>query len=164
MVTHLEDIRDIVALAKTIGVNTIQLHGNNLPTDVLQIAKELPFMKIIKSIHVNSEISLRTIHSFVGIVDAILLDTANFERGQVGGTGLTHDWNLSANIVSRVGVPVILAGGLSPANVAKAVRRVRPYAVDVNSGVKSTTGYKDSQKLQQFIKCAKSALTNDVGY
>jgi phosphoribosylanthranilate isomerase len=84
---------------------------------------------------------------------AILVDGS--VRGQFGGTGKTAPWSLLANF--RPGVPLILAGGLTPANVAEAVRIVRPFAVDVASGVESTPGRKDPDKVRRFIANARSA-------
>jgi phosphoribosylanthranilate isomerase len=77
--------------------------------------------------------------------------------GQYGGTGHVVDWDLAAEIVQRAASPVILAGGLTPDNVAKAIARVRPYAVDVSSGIESAPGVKDFAKLRDFIQAAKEA-------
>jgi len=88
-------------------------------------------------------------------VKGILLDA--FDAHQFGGTGKTIDWSFAAEVVNRVSVPVILAGGLTPENVADAVRQVRPYAVDVSSGVESEPGLKDLSKVREFIMAAKGA-------
>ena len=88
--------------------------------------------------------------------DCVLLDSLT--QGKYGGTGLTHDWTLSKHIRDLIyPVPLILAGGLSPNNVAEAVRMVNPYAVDVSSGVELKPGIKDNQKIVAFIKNAKDA-------
>ncbi len=81
--------------------------------------------------------------------DAVLLDT--LANGKLGGTGAVHDWNKSAKIVEGLKVPVILAGGLNPGNVAAAIEKVRPYAVDVSSGLE-TGGKKDPQKILSFVR------------
>lgn len=86
---------------------------------------------------------------------AILLDA--YREEAYGGTGHPVDWDLAAEIVQRAERPVILAGGLTPDNVAEAVRRVRPYAVDVSSGVETKPGLKDIAKLRDFIEAAKGA-------
>lgn len=86
---------------------------------------------------------------------ALLLDA--YKDNQYGGTGHVVDWDLAAEIVQRSERPVILAGGLTPDNVAKAVERVRPYAVDVSSGIESMPGMKDVAKLRDFIQAAKGA-------
>lgn len=86
---------------------------------------------------------------------ALLLDA--YKEGQYGGTGHTVDWDLAAEIVQRSERPVILAGGLNPSNVAQAVRRLRPYAVDVSSGIESAPGIKDWDRLKEFLEAAKAA-------
>jgi phosphoribosylanthranilate isomerase len=88
-----------------------------------------------------------------GVADAILLDT--FKDGELGGTGIVHDWSLSAILAKELRVPVILAGGLNALNVGEAIRTVRPYAVDVSTGVE-TNGRKDREKVESFIKEVRS--------
>lgn len=89
--------------------------------------------------------------------DALLADTANPLTDQVGGTGLVHDWRLTADLRTRLRLPLILAGGLTPENVAEAISQVRPYAVDVNSGVKGADGYKDPLRLRALIAAVRRA-------
>jgi phosphoribosylanthranilate isomerase len=91
-----------------------------------------------------------------GEADALLLDAS--AHGSYGGTGKTVDWDLAAKVVGLRLKPVILAGGLTPDNVAEAIRRVRPYAVDVSSGIESAPGVKDAAKLRDFIQAARNAL------
>jgi phosphoribosylanthranilate isomerase len=86
---------------------------------------------------------------------AILLDA--YREDSYGGTGVTIDWGVAAEIVQRADRSVILAGGLTPENVADAVRRVRPYAVDVSSGIEKQPGIKDWDRMRAFIEAAKSA-------
>ncbi len=86
---------------------------------------------------------------------ALLLDS--HKDGAYGGTGIKLDWDLAAEIVSRADRPVILAGGLTPDNVAEAIRRVRPFAVDVSSGVESSPGIKDPVRMRDFIQAARNA-------
>jgi phosphoribosylanthranilate isomerase len=86
---------------------------------------------------------------------ALLLDA--FRDNAYGGTGHQVDWDLAAEIVQRAERPVILAGGLTPENVGDAVRRVRPYGVDVSSGIEASPGVKDLSKLRDFIQAAKEA-------
>jgi len=156
LVTHLEDNGEIIALAKFVGVTTIQLHGDSTPEDALHIKKELPYIKLTKSLHVIDRNSIELGRKYLKAVDAILLDTVNVSTGQVGGTGITHDWNLSREIVDTYDAPVILAGGLGPDNVKQAVNEVRPFGVDANSGTKGKDGFKDYVKLEAFVRNAKS--------
>lgn len=95
MVTHLTDVAVIIDLAKKIGVTTIQLHGDSKPGDAKDIKTSLPYIKIYKAIHVTDEGSIKKGKDFLSFVDAVLLDTANVATGQVGGTGITHDWSIS---------------------------------------------------------------------
>lgn len=87
--------------------------------------------------------------------DAVVLDA--YHPTAYGGSGLAIDWGLAAEIVRLAPRPVILAGGLTPENVAQAVRRVRPYAVDVSSGIEAEPGVKDRAKVRDFIQAAKGA-------
>jgi phosphoribosylanthranilate isomerase len=155
LVTHLVDPDDIVALATQIGVTTIQLHGDTSPAQAVVIKQHLPNIKIYKAIHVIDTESIDMASQYVNAVDAIVLDTISVATGQVGGTGRIHDWSISRRIVERLPIPVILAGGLNPDNVGDAIRQVKPFGVDVNSGTKGADGYKDHARLQRFIESAK---------
>ncbi len=156
LVTHLEDNEDIIDLARYLGVSTIQLHGNSSPENARYIKRRLSNIKLIKSLHVINEDSIEHGRKYLSVVDAILLDTINKETGQVGGTGITHNWYLSKKIVLSYDKPVILAGGLNPENVAEAIKEVRPFGVDVNSGTKGKDGYRDYIKMKKFIEQAKN--------
>jgi phosphoribosylanthranilate isomerase len=93
------------------------------------------------------------IGDYDAIVSAFMLDTPSAERG---GTGRPFDWNLAVEFKKRISRPLILSGGLSPENVAKAIETVQPYAVDVSSGVEASPGRKDHAKLREFIRLCKS--------
>ena len=88
---------------------------------------------------------------FEEFADAILLDSRTADR--LGGTGITHDWSISAKVVEAVSKPVILAGGLKPENLVEAMSVVKPYAVDVHSGVK-IDGVRDLERTSEFVKIA----------
>ncbi|MBB3602020.1 phosphoribosylanthranilate isomerase [Mycolicibacterium sp. BK556] len=155
LVTHLSEPDDIVTLAITMGVATIQLHGDTSPNQTRAIKDRMPDIKLAKAIHVIDHQSIDTARQYANTVDALVLDTINTSTDQVGGTGQTHDWSISRQIVAQVPIPAILAGGLTPDNVADAIRNVRPYGVDVNSGTKGPDGYKDRATLKRFIENAK---------
>jgi phosphoribosylanthranilate isomerase len=155
LVTHLAEPDDIVALAAEIGVTSIQLHGDTSPDQAATIKERVPQIKIYKAIHVIDAQSINTARQYT-LADALVLDTLDISTDRVGGTGRTHDWAISRQIVEQLSIPVILAGGLTPDNVATAVRHVRPYGVDVNSGTKGSDGYKDNAKLKRFIDKAKT--------
>jgi phosphoribosylanthranilate isomerase len=155
LVTHLVEPDDIVALATQIGVTTIQLHGDTSPAQAAVIKKRLPHTKAYKAVHVVDAHSIDAARQYVNTVDAIVLDTINVATDQVGGTGQTHDWSISRQIVEQLPIPVILAGGVNPDNVGDAIRHVKPFGVDVNSGTKGADGYKDLARLQRFIDNAR---------
>ncbi len=112
-------------------------------------------VKIVKSLHANHPQTYQIVKLFEDYVDAFIVDTANLQEGQVGGTGLTHDWNISQSIVKQTKCKVILAGGLNADNVADAIRKVHPFGVDANSGLKNQQGFKDKKKTSDFISQAK---------
>jgi len=155
LVTHLSAPDEIVSLAKELGVTMIQLHGDTTPGEAKAIKEELPYIKLYKAIHVTGVEAIQNAETYADVVDAVILDTINVSTNQVGGTGQTHDWSISAQIVKGLSIPVILAGGLNPDNVVEAIKQVQPFAVDVNSGVKDADGYKDFEKLKSFIERAK---------
>ena len=157
MVTHLARPAEILEAARTARVTTIQLHGATEPGEAEEIRKQLTHVKVYKAVHVTGPAAISEGQTLVGKVDGIILDTAILETGQVGGTGKTHDWQVSRAIVQAVGLPVILAGGLKVENVREAIQQVQPYAVDVNSGISLPDGTKDHCRLKRFIEESKRA-------
>lgn len=129
------------------GVDTVQFHGDETP----EFCRRFAPLKVYKAFRIQSAASLAGLREYD--TDAWLLDS--FVPGQLGGTGARFNWELAVE-AKKFGRPIILAGGLTPENVAEAVRQVRPYAVDVSSGVESAPGRKDPQKLKDFIAAAKA--------
>jgi phosphoribosylanthranilate isomerase len=153
LVTHRTGLAEVTALMRESGATVAQLHGE-FPTVAISALREaLPFATIVKSVHVTGEDSIAAAVAASRVADAVLLDTK--ARGRIGGTGKTHDWSISARIAAASSKPVILAGGLTPENVALAIAQVRPYAVDVNSGTTGTDGFKDHAKIIAFIAAAR---------
>ncbi|MBN2251752.1 MAG: phosphoribosylanthranilate isomerase [Candidatus Altiarchaeota archaeon] len=152
IVTTPGNLRDIKAIEET-GADMIQLHGEESQGFVKEI-RENTGLGLIKQIPVTGPESCDYANEFIDYVDALLLDTKT--AGVLGGTGKTHDWNVSRAIAGSIKKPVILAGGLSPENVGEAIDKVRPYAVDVASGVEKVPGIKDGEKIGKFILNAKS--------
>jgi phosphoribosylanthranilate isomerase len=113
--------------------------------------------KLILAVHVLDGSLDPEPEEFYPLIDAILLDSRNRATNQVGGTGRIHDWATSAALVRRCPRPIVLAGGLTPDNVAEAVRTVRPFAVDANTGLKGEDGSRDPGKCLAFVANAKSA-------
>lgn len=143
-----EDVDEATCLAIRTKPDVLQIHGSLRPSDLAELRKRVP-QKLVAAIPAKLEDALQ----FASYADAILLDTAI--NGKLGGTGEVHDWNHSAEISKCLKVPVILAGGLNPGNVSEAILKVRPYAVDVSSGIE-TNGKKDPEKIQSFVREVRS--------
>lgn len=156
LVTHLTDAKDIIGLTKYIGNNIIQLHSDISEEEVEKIKEEFPNIELVRLIHVGSDGELCTDYKKMKYVDYYLLDSFNLKTNQVGGTGLTHDWNKSGELIRLLNKPAFLAGGLNPDNVKLAIKITMPYGVDVNSGCKNETGKKDREKVRQFVFNAKN--------
>ncbi len=131
------------------GLNVLQFHGDEAPEFCTQFGA-----MSVKAFRVRDAESLRALPAYH--TDAWLLDAHT--QGKRGGTGARFNWDLAVE-AQRFGRPIFLAGGLTPDNVAEAVRRVRPFAVDVSSGVESASGKKDQVKVQAFITAAKVAAS-----
>ncbi len=160
LVTHLTEREEITKYVEKLQVTTVQLQDDVSPNEILALKERHPHLKIIKTVHVTGDDSLKKAKEYEKVADTIELDSIDVEGGRVGGTGIVHDWKISRSISSELRVPVILAGGLTPENVELAVRTVKPYGVDVNSGVKvsRTDRKKDPKKLREFILRAKRAF------
>lgn len=140
-----QDVNDAVRLAGQTGADVLQLHGSLAPGDLAEL-KGLVSQKLVAAVAADAGISVARRYGMVA--DAVLLDS--MVDGKLGGTGRVHDWDISAEIVRSLKVPVILAGGLHAGNVAQAIEMVRPYAVDVSSGTE-TDGRKDPEKINSFV-------------
>lgn len=153
-VTHLTKPSDLIRIVELSRCTTLQIQDMVTPDDIAEVREVLPYLRIMKAVHVMDESAIATAKYFSDTADAILLDTRTADR--IGGTGITHDWNISAKIVKECSCPVILAGGLTPENVTEAIIRVRPYAVDVHTGVKKN-GVRDAERTRAFVTNARTA-------
>ncbi|MFD6273410.1 phosphoribosylanthranilate isomerase [Nocardia asteroides] len=156
LVTHREEAVAILDLAERVGVDTIQVHGLVTPQTMKQVRDGAGRRTIVKAVHVTGEHSVEEAKAAAAHCDAVLLDSRTTDR--LGGTGCVHDWTISARIVaelSRLDCPVVLAGGLNARNVAAAIERVRPFAVDVNSGVEDPDGAKSLAECRAFVRAAR---------
>jgi phosphoribosylanthranilate isomerase len=125
--------------------------------DVGAVRDKLSSKLLIGAVKARSPNAIGSAAEAAKMFDAVLLDS--FVQGKHGGTGVVHDWNVSQHVKQLVyPKPLILAGGLNPENVAEAVRTVKPYAVDVSSGVERQPGIKDYQKMVEFVKNAKGCM------
>ena len=144
-------VNEDISLAKSLleeGVlDYVQLHGD----EDLKYCQRLPLRKVIKAVRLQNRDDIENLKSFKE-VGAILIDS--FVEGQRGGTGKVADWSLALE-AKKIGLPLILSGGLNIDNVREAISRVRPYAVDVSSGVEKSPGRKDYQLMEIFIRRAK---------
>lgn len=157
LVTHQTDPSVVAALAQDIGARTIQVHGDMPSEGLAELRRLARGRRLLKAIHVTGPEAVAVAVTFAPLADALLLDSRTTDR--LGGTGQTHDWTISRRIVEAVApVPVILAGGLNPGNVAVAIAAVRPAGVDVNSGVEDAAGAKDPARLAAFVSAAWAAL------
>jgi phosphoribosylanthranilate isomerase len=147
-----QDARSIIEQQRRCRVNTLQL-CDRVPVEVYsELRAELPGVSLVQVVHVGGEESFEEARTVARHVDALLLDSGNQSLAvkELGGTGRTHDWRVSRRIVEASPVPVFLAGGLRPENVAEAVEAVRPFGLDVCSGVR-TDGRLDAEKLRRFF-------------
>lgn len=156
LLTSKQDAAGIVAQHRHTRTNTIQIVDEFPLAEYDVLRRELPGTKLVQVIHVRDENAVRQAVKVSMHVDAILLDSGNptLVTKELGGTGRVHDWSISRKIRENVDVPIYLAGGLNPDNVAKAIETVGPFAVDVCSGVR-TNGKLDEKKLSAFFAEAR---------
>jgi phosphoribosylanthranilate isomerase len=156
LLTCLQDAASIVDQQHRLKVNTIQICDRLTSGSYREIHDALPGIKLVQVIHVTGPESVDEAISVAPHVDAILLDSGNQSLAikELGGTGRTHDWTLSRKIREAIRVPLFLAGGLNPTNVAAAIREVQPFGIDVCSGLR-TEGALDPQKLSEFIRAIR---------
>jgi phosphoribosylanthranilate isomerase len=134
-------------LAERVEPDAIQVHGcSPAEVDALTERIAIPMIAAVDATDGN-------LHEYATVADALVLDSTD-ERG-AGGTGETHDWARARAIVPDLDIPVLLAGGLTPENVANAVETVAPFGVDVSSGTERSAGEKDHAKLRAFVERAR---------
>lgn len=152
LLTCKEDAAAIIDQQRRLRVNTIQIcdrlpHGSHR-----ELREALPGVSLVQVIHVTGPEAVDEAMAVAPYVDAVLLDSGNQSLAikELGGTGRTHDWRLSREIREAIDVPLFLAGGLNPSNVAAAIREVQPFGIDVCSGLR-TEGRLDPQILSNFF-------------
>src|SRR5687768_14685725 len=160
LLTCRQDAASIVEQLRRTRCNTVQICDELLHGGYDDIRTALPGVSIVQVIHVNDAGAIDEATRAAPHVDALLLDSGRpaLAVKQLGGTGRVHDWAVSAQLCRAVDRPVFLAGGLNAANVADAIRMVRPFGVDVCSGVR-TDGKLDQAKLAAFMSAVESAIT-----
>ena len=150
LVTMPETVERAIEVVETVAPDAVQLHGALDPDEVAAVGSEIP-SKVLAAVDAEDS----AIEAYATAADALLVDSVDEQGG--GGTGETHDWERTRDLVTDLDVPVVLAGGLTPANVAEAVETVRPFAVDVASGVERDGGVKDHEAVRAFVERATRA-------
>ncbi len=138
------------------------LENTILPEGVLALRERLPDLPIMQAVSVSGSGSLDTALAYEEVADYLILDTQSPEIAGIGASGETHDWKISRKLVQQVKIPVILAGGLSPENVAEAIRIVQPWGVDslthTNRLLPDGSFRKDLERVRQFVTAAKVGI------
>jgi phosphoribosylanthranilate isomerase len=158
LLTCKDDPAAIVEQQRRARVNTVQLCDRLGAGAHRELRRAMPGVALVQVVHVSGPESVEEAACVAPHVDAILLDSGDQSLAvkELGGTGRVHDWQVSRRIRERVGVPVFLAGGLNASNAAEAVRRVRPFGLDVCSGVR-TDGRLDESRLAAFFRSVDTA-------
>ncbi len=144
-----ETEQTMLEIARTVGLDALQLHGDETPAMVARLKRSFP---VIKAIRVKQSLAVGQLQIYRAAT-ALLLD--GFDAHRRGGTGRTFDWEI-ARRAKKYG-RVFLAGGLTPENVGEAIRAARPYAVDVCSGVEARPGKKDPARVKRLMRAAKES-------
>ena len=153
LLTSKQDVDSIIEQQRRTRVNTIQIVDRLLYGTHTDLKKALPGISIVQVIHVKGGESVKEAADVSKYVNAVLLDSGDqsLKIKELGGTGRVHDWEISKRIVESVNVPVFLAGGLKSENINDAVNKVKPFGVDICSGVR-TNGKLDETKLKAFFE------------
>lgn len=153
--------QEVRRIAQPLGLRTIQLHGDTHP----ELIAELGEFSVLLAFPLADDAGMETILTFLQESDkqgrlpaAVLVDA--HKKGLYGGTGKTAPWDVAGQLIQRSTTPVALAGGLTPKNVAQAIRTVRPWGVDVASGVEVAPGRKEAYKVKAFIRAVQEAERN----
>jgi len=159
LITYISTADEARSLVRYIGAAAIQFHGGVPKGELLAFREACPDTRTIGRVTVKDETAVQAAAGFQApLWDAIILDSFDPETGRRGATGIRHDWSVSAKIVQGSAVPVILAGGLNPENVAEAVQTVRPHAVDAHTGLEEANGTRSFAKIETFTRTALKAF------
>ncbi len=150
LVTMPETAGEALDLVERVGPDALQIHAGLDIDGLREVARPIDIPLIV-----GTDVDDQEIGAIGAIADAVLLDSRD-ESG-AGGTGRTHDWTRARELLERLDAPVVLAGGLTPKNVADGIREVGPYAVDVASGVEASGGVKDPRAVERFVAAVDRA-------
>ncbi len=170
LVTHLLDPAEVQSIVERVHVTAIQIHDDMPPDSVAQLRRSLPGTEIFKTIHIEGtgDAALSAViakaQAYAPHIDAFFTDSKTTDTdGQVriGGTGKRHDAQIARRLIAAFPtIPVILAGGLNPENVAAAIEEIRPAGIDANSGLENPDGSKNAQKILTFAQIGKKFLAS----
>lgn len=136
-----ENIKNVLEICKKTKVKIVQLHGNESKDYCKKLRREK--IKIIKALSSRMK-------TYENVCDYLLIDSQN-KKNQMGGTGKKANWTIARKIISKSKLPVFLAGGINPNNVKAAIKEVKPYGIDVNSGIERSIGKKDCDLLKKLF-------------
>ena len=158
LLTSKQDTAAIIEQQRRCGVNTLQIVDRLEKGSYQDLKEAIPGVSLVQVIHVTNKKAIEEAEHCAQHVDAILLDSGNSQKPvkELGGTGRTHNWKISRTIRECLDVPVYLAGGLTPENIADAIQQVGPFGLDICSGVR-TDGRLDDAKLEALFTQIKSA-------
>jgi len=145
-------MKELIAIAE-VGLSYLQLHGDESASYCRELRQAFPSCGIIKAFRVTEKTRAVSFTPYDDCVDAYLLDT--YVSGESGGTGKIFDWSIIEQL--NLHQPIILAGGLTPENVQQAIEKVRPFAVDINSGIESEPGVKDHSRLLELMELVQQS-------
>lgn len=155
LITYLSKAEEIISFCNKLNVRIVQLHGDISFEELVRTKTLRRDIEIIKSLVVtgdNYDKLVKMVETFSPYVDAFITDTFDRVTGAEGATGKTHDWSISKKLVELSPKPVIIAGGLNPGNVKKAILEIKPAGVDVHTGVELPAGRKGKELVKAFIK------------
>jgi phosphoribosylanthranilate isomerase len=161
LITYLDQASEIALFCHALGARIVQLHGDIDCAELKRLKTLDPNLTVIKSlvIGMGDDKALEAMVSELSpFVDAFITDTFDPQTGASGATGKTHDWRVSRRLVELADRPVILAGGLTPENVKRAILEVRPAGVDSHTGVEDSRGRKSREKVSKFLSEAYEAF------
>lgn len=154
LITYLNDALEIVKFRRTLGARMVQLHGDVAVGELKKLNELDPELTVVKSLVIGLH-TIEILESMVvqmsAFVDGFITDTYDPSNKASGGTGKIHDWSISKRLVQLSDRPVILAGGLTPENVRKAILEVKPAGVDSHTGVEDALGRKCRKKVEKFV-------------
>lgn len=158
LITYLATADETVALCDRLGCRVVQLHGAFSRPELERLRRLAPGLAVIRSLvtgrHAPEELAAR-VRDLAPLVDAFITDSFDPASGAEGATGLAHDWEIDRRLAECSPLPLIMAGGLGPDNVAAAIRAVRPAGVDAHSRLEDREGRKDRGKVAAFVRAAR---------